>query len=191
MQTHGRLQATQRKARQIWNSQPIFLDTETTGLGQRDQVIEVAVVDHLGRTLLDQLVRPSIAIPRAAQRVHGIGDADVRQAPWWHEVLPRLAGLVEGRPAVMYNAPFDLRLMEQTSRLLGLRWHFPARGVYCLMELVAEAYGRWDPAKGAYRYLSLEAAGQRLGLAEPNAHRALQDALLTRAVLMRLAGVDA
>jgi DNA polymerase-3 subunit epsilon len=191
VQSGSRLGTARRKALEIWQSEPLFLDTETTGLGPRDQVIEVAVIDHRGAVLLDQLVRPSIPIPAEAQRIHGIRDADVRAAPWWHDILPQVAQVVEGRAAVMYNAPFDLRMMEQSARLLGLRWRFPAAQVHCLMELVAEAFGRWDPAKGAFRYLSLEAARRRLGIAEPNAHRALQDALLTRQVLMRLAGIGA
>ncbi len=41
----------------------LYLDTETTGLGSQAEIVEIAVVDGAGRTVLNRLVRPTSPIP--------------------------------------------------------------------------------------------------------------------------------
>lgn len=81
-----------------WLADPgtVFIDTETTGFGEADEVIEVAVVEASGRVLLDTLVRPRLPVPPECTRLTGIGEADVSAAPPFREVYPRLAAAVEG-----------------------------------------------------------------------------------------------
>ena len=50
----------------------VIIDTETTGIGPCDEVIELAVLDTHGRVLLDTLVRPTCPIDPGAARVHGL-----------------------------------------------------------------------------------------------------------------------
>lgn len=83
---------------------PLILDTETTGLGDDAEVIEVSVIDARGEVLLDTLVRPSGQIPAEASAIHGITDADVATAPTWAEVHERLVELVAGRMVIAYGA---------------------------------------------------------------------------------------
>jgi hypothetical protein len=54
--------ARELMGRQDW----VLLNTETTGLGPDDEVVEIAVLDPTGRALLDTLVRPPRPIPPAA-----------------------------------------------------------------------------------------------------------------------------
>lgn len=50
-----------------WVGQDLLIvDTETTGLENDAQIVEIAVVDLAGRVLLDSLVKPTIYIPREA-----------------------------------------------------------------------------------------------------------------------------
>ena len=44
------------RARQVLALDPLFLDTETTGTGQNDVIIEVGIVDREGNTLYDKLL---------------------------------------------------------------------------------------------------------------------------------------
>ena len=44
----------------------VVLDTETTGLGPRDRVVEISCIDRDGNVLVDSLVNPGIAIPAAS-----------------------------------------------------------------------------------------------------------------------------
>ncbi|MGQ9851437.1 MAG: 3'-5' exonuclease, partial [Aggregatilineaceae bacterium] len=59
----------------------VVLDTETTGLGQRDQVVQVAVIDYTGAPLLERLIRPGLPISADASRVHGLTEKSVRKPP--------------------------------------------------------------------------------------------------------------
>ena len=61
----------------------IYLDTETTGFGPRAEIVDIAAVSAAGEVLLESLVQPTRRIPADATRVHGITNADVKDAPAW------------------------------------------------------------------------------------------------------------
>ena len=87
----------------------LFLDTETTGLnpGAGDTIVEVAIVDDLGRTLIETLVNPRHPIPSQVRMIHGISDKMVRTKPTLQQVLPRIHEIIAGERVVIYNAKFD------------------------------------------------------------------------------------
>lgn len=59
----------------------VIIDTETTGLTDTDEIVEISVINCHGTTLLDTLIRPSSEINPAAQAVHGITLAETADAP--------------------------------------------------------------------------------------------------------------
>src|SRR5690606_28350115 len=82
----------------------LILDTETTGLGSVDEIVELSVIDMAGRTLINTLVKPKGIIPPEAQRIHGISNEGVSDAPTWAEVYPLFKHTVQGKKVVIYNA---------------------------------------------------------------------------------------
>ncbi|MGD0003036.1 MAG: 3'-5' exonuclease [Anaerolineaceae bacterium] len=178
------------RARQALSARPVYLDTETTGLDPKDEIVEISIVDEDGSVLLEKFVRPSMPIPREATRIHGITDENVKSAmPWpilWREVRPILAG----RLIVIYNAEFDLRMMRQSMTKYRQPWNekFDA---FDLMKVYAEFRSEWDVKRQSYHYFSLDAAGKHARIALPNAHRATADSLLTRALLHHIAEAQA
>ena len=170
-----------QQARRWLESQPVFLDTETTGLNDQAEIVEISILDHAGEVLLDTLVRPRRSIPPDAVRIHGIRNDMVAAAPTWLEVWPQVEASLQGRMVGIYNADFDLRMLRQTHRMNGLPWRAPEMQPFCIMRLYSDY-------RGTNRFISLEDAGRQLGIALPNAHRARADTALARAVLLRLAG---
>jgi len=167
---------------------PAYLDTETTGLGRDDEIIEIALLDHDGAALADLRVKPRKPIPPEATRVHGIGGLDVAEAPGWSEVQAQLCAQLHGRAIVIYNADFELRLLMQTARIHGCPLA-PAASAFCAMKLYAEWYGDWNDFHGNYRWQRLGDAAEQMGLAVPvNLHAASADAALTRRLLLAMAG---
>ena len=104
-------------------------DTETTGIDDLDQVIELAVVPVRVHEIAgvyvdtengwDQLIKPNVPIHPAARGAHHITDKELETAPNWSDYLK-----FEGDPFdiwgkhrsvfVAHNAEYDLRLINQT-----------------------------------------------------------------------------
>lgn len=174
------------KARSVLEKEPVYLDTETTGLGNDDEIVEISVIDSNGIPLVETLVRPSRPIPPDATRIHGITDAEVASARTWPSVWMDVRPALFGRLVVIYNQDFDLRMMAQSHARYRLPWK-ERINAFDLLKLYAEFRGEWDPVRRSYRYISLDAAGRQCGIALPNAHRSTADTLLTRALLHYIA----
>ncbi len=184
--TQARRSAIER-AREFLTRQPLFLDTETTGINEQAEIVEIAVVDHEGQPLLNSLVKPHGRIPVDATAVHGIDARMVQDAPTWGELWPAVRAMLNGHSVGIYNADFDVRMIRQSNRLAGLAGQQAGVTAFCLMKLYAEYYGDWNASRASFRWQSLEAAGRQCAIALPNAHRAQADALLARAVLLHMA----
>jgi DNA polymerase III subunit epsilon len=176
-----------RQAQKFLASQPVFLDTETTGFSPQDEIVEICIVSHDGETLIDALVRPKIPIPMDATRVHGITNEMVENAPAWEAVWPLVKKSIQGKSIAIYNADFDLRMIRQTNQKWNIGWRVPRGDVLCIMRLYAQFYGEWNPKYNTFRWKSLEVAGRQCGISIPNAHRAREDTLLAKAVLEHMA----
>jgi len=87
---------------------------------------------------------------------------------------------------VIYNADFDLRLMQQSHASYRLPWKDSFKSM-CLMKLYAEFRGEWDPRRMGYRYHSLDTARKHCNLTGFNSHRATDDTRLTRELLHYIA----
>ncbi|WP_244122363.1 3'-5' exonuclease [Burkholderia latens] len=156
---------------------PLFIDTETTGLDLRAAIVEIAILDRAGAVLIDTLVKPAMPIPAAATEIHGITDADVAGAPAWNTIGPQVAELLAGRLLIAHNAAFDERMLYQTSRSHGVT--LSALRVECTMELLTGWAGRW---------LSLADAALMLGARAPaTRHRAGADAEQCRQIVLAAA----
>lgn len=178
------------EAQSLLAEHPIYLDTETTGMHNSAEVIEIGIIDDDGTVLFDSLVRPRGKIDPAAGRVHGITLAELVSAPTWEEIWPQAEAVLVGHRVGVYNAEFDLRLMKQSHKQTWLRWTLPEQNFFDIMKLYARFYGDWDPVHRSFRYQSLELAGRQCKISLPNAHRAIDDCLLTRALLHHIAGVE-
>lgn len=179
--------ATIARARQILANQPLYLDTETTGLDPRAEIVEIAIIDHDGGVLLDTLVKPTRSIPWDATRVHGINDKMVAGAPTWVEIWPQIRALLTGRRVGIYNAEFDLRMIQQSSAAHKIVEAAAGSHAFCIMKLYAQFFGE-QGSYGDFRWQSLDKAARQCGIDLPNSHRAGADALLARAVLAYVAG---
>jgi DNA polymerase-3 subunit epsilon len=138
--------------------------------------------------LLDTLVKPVGSIHPDAQAVHSIEDALLQDAPRWNQIWPEIEDILSNRLVGVYNADFDLRMMQQSHSRNWLSW-CPPKGMqlFCIMKLYAQFYGQWDSRRSSYRWHSLESAGRQCGIPLPNSHRAKEDAKLTGAVLEYIA----
>ncbi|MGP1235786.1 3'-5' exonuclease [Serratia sp. CY37646] len=178
----------QQQAQQCLNRNCLVLDTETTGLDDKAEIIEIAVIDATGKTLLNTLVRPSKPIPAEATAIHGITDEMVKDAPTWPEVSPQLCSLISGKTIAIYNAEYDIRLLEQTDRIWKVTPKISVMPqLVCAMHEYAEFYGQISK-RGGYKWQRLTAAAEQQGvIIEGTPHRALSDCLTTLGVIKAMA----
>jgi DNA polymerase-3 subunit epsilon len=178
-------------AREWIASKSVYFDTETTGIGPNDGIIEIAVLDHDGIVLIDTLVKPIGRIPADATAIHGITNEMAKTAPQWDVVWPRVEAAFTNRVVGVYNADFDLRMIRQTHQKNWISWSEPeGTTFFCIMKLYAQFYGQWNPQQRNYRWQSLEKARRQCGIPLPNSHRAKDDTLLSRAVLEFMANQE-
>jgi DNA polymerase-3 subunit epsilon len=166
----------------------IVLDTETTGTGDTDRVIEIAAarISMPSGEVLEKkstLIDPKRPIPREATEVHHITDSMVRGKPVAKDVLPSLAEFVGNLPIVCHNAPFDMRMLRREFTLAGIAR--PCWSFYCSMR-VAKAM---DGTPTIFENLRLDTLVQCLGVQRKPSHRALGDVMALIGVIMALNGL--
>ncbi len=178
-----------RFIRQKISEGPLYLDTETTGLDREAEIVEIAIVDTYGQILQQSFVKPSRPIPADATAINGITNEMVQGAPSWPVLWQSLRGLLNGHPLGLYNADYDLRLMQQSMTIYRLPWRESFNAVD-VMKVYSDYRGEWDPYRRGKKIFKLEEAGRYFKIPLPNAHRAAADTLLTRAVFHCMAGLD-
>ena len=170
---------------------PIYLDTATNGVDSQAEIIEVAVLDSDGSTLIDTLVKPVSPIPWQVQQIHGIDNDMVRDAPTFSEVWKyELRDLLQKqRPLIMFNSAFEMRLLSQTAEKQDLFAEKPEK-TYCAMLMYAEYRGDWDKIREAFVWHRLhDAITQCDILFEPDLpwRRAKTDCLATYLLVKHMA----
>lgn len=156
----------------------VVLDVETTGLDpNQDQIIEIAAVRLEKGQITGQLhtlVNPGRPIPPYIQKLTGINDAMVREAPRLTEILPGLLDFMSEAIPAGHNGNFDLAFLN---RALGTTaWHRPLLDTLTLSRILY-------PCLPSYR---LEFLSQKFSLEVTAHHRALGDVLATVQLLHTL-----
>ncbi len=100
------------------------VDVETTGLDDKDRIVELAAVVFRGDgEVLDEyatLVDPLMPVSSGAREIHGLSDADLAGAPRAGAVLPELWALSAGTVLVAHNLEFTSRFLLAESQRSGL-----------------------------------------------------------------------
>ncbi|WP_323839654.1 3'-5' exonuclease [Photorhabdus africana] len=180
--TCGRLA---HKAHTWLGQNPLFLDTETTGLGDKAEALEIGLTDVSGSVVFETRLKPTVAIEPQAAAVHGIDESALNGAHSWPDVAQQLRHAIGQRPLIIFNAPFDTRILKQTAAAHGdpADWLDDVT-VHCAMKLAADYFG----ATNRYGTISLASASSQAALVwEGQAHSAIADAKMTAGVVCAIA----
>ena len=159
----------------------LILDTETTGLGARAEIVEIVMLDTTGAIRFEALSMPVGRIPREASDIHGLTRAALQRegARPWPEIHPDVVSVLSGAAIVVaWNAPYDSRLLSQAAErhnllVPDLPW----------LDLLAD-YRIIRPG-GRHR---LTDAADRESVSPGTAHRALGDCRTVLSVMRAVAG---
>lgn len=156
----------------------VILDTETTGLGGDAEIVQITVVDHQGKPLLDTLVKPQGVIEKAAFEVHRISEQMLENAPLFPQVYELLVEILRNRLVIIFNATFDHRMLWQSCQLHKIE--FEAFEHNCAMLMYSQWIGEYNTRRdrpGSFKW-------QRLPGGD---HSALGDCKATLEVLRQMA----
>jgi len=109
----------------------VFLDLEATGVWpEKDRIIEVALI-RIGLDGKEQLfhsrVNPEMKIPPQSIAIHHITDSDVKDAPTFKQIAPRVLEFLEGADLGGFSLErLDIPLLEKEFSLAGLTFNFSA-----------------------------------------------------------------
>ncbi|AUV95455.1 3'-5' exonuclease (plasmid) [Klebsiella oxytoca] len=183
-------------------SDHVIIDTETTGLKDFDEIIEITIINMRGEILLNSLVKPSRPIPPDVTKINNITNEMVADAPTWHDVFPAVLKIILKHKWLAWNSSFDARLMVQTCLKSGFfdglkphritsiimaieTRHIDAKAVY------DQWYGEFDEKRKNFKKQSLATAAARHGISTAGAHRALADCLMILGVLNQVCQPEA
>jgi DNA polymerase-3 subunit epsilon len=160
----------------------LVLDTETTGLGDDAEIIEIAIINGSGETVMNTLVKSTVSIPADATAIHGITDDDLLNAPDFADIVDEIKNVIQGKLLLIYNADYDLRLLRQSARKSRVRLKLEPASVRCVMLEYAEFFGDWDDSHQGWKWQKLVNAARHTGY-EPaqgmQLHRAIADCIAT------------
>ena len=161
----------------------VVLDCETTGFSQyMNEIIEIAMIKYVKGELVDQfstLVAPSEEIPPHITELTGITNVDLKNAPSFDEVMPKILAFIRGFTIVGHNITFDLRFLSEQFEKNGYRAHFD----YVDTQVLARS------AFPNFPNHSLNTCIGRLLLRDNQTHRALDDIICTQRLLEKCKAV--
>ncbi|MDC9613431.1 3'-5' exonuclease [Xenorhabdus khoisanae] len=182
-------QQAQRIAEQLLEEDIVILDTETTGLKNDDEIVEISIINAEGDVLLDTLIKPQKKIPAEAIKIHSITNEDVQHAPTWSDIYKKYREIVKGKIVIIYNKSYDTRIIRQTCK----KYELPTPRIKseCAMLLYAQYHGEINERTGDYKWHKLTAAIYDNNIeVSGKAHRALTDAQMTLELMKRMAYGD-
>jgi DNA polymerase-3 subunit epsilon/ATP-dependent DNA helicase DinG len=154
----------------------VVVDLETTGLNpDHDRIIEIGAVKIVDGQLADEwqtLINPGIEIPQRTTEITGIRTEDVIDAQRLAYILPEFQTFLRDHPVIGHNITFDVSFLQRS----GLPMRMPSIDTYALAStLIPNAPG-----------YSLSALAHLLNVPTGDAHRALDDAIMTAHVFLAL-----
>ena len=158
-------------------------DTETTGLepSKGDEIIQIGAARIVNNRLLrqeifDQIIDPECPLKPESIPIHGITEDMVRGKPTIDAVLPAFHEFCEDTVLIAHNAAFDMRFLQLKEERTGIRFSQPVLDTLLLSAVV-------HPNQESHK---LDVILERLGVKIDGRHNALEDALATAEVFLKL-----
>ena len=172
----------------VWKTvadQPfVVVDVETTGgRAASNRVTEIGAVKYINGQQIDTfqtLVNPLRPIPRGIQRLTGISDQMVANAPLFSEVAEKFHDFLDGSVFAAHNVKFDYSFIREEFKRCGIYIKMPRLCTCATMR-------KHQPGLKSY---SLKNLSREFDVELVNHHRALDDALAAGKLLAIAKGWD-
>jgi len=169
----------------------IIFDTETTGLTNADEIVELAITDSQGKQMYLQRFKPTEQIHPDASRVTGITNEMLDNEPAFADEYDKIVEIFEScTKAQAYNASFDIRMLKQTCEKYNLCTDFIDNVEFeCVMAMYSnyEYMSRFgNSSLAGPKNHKLGNACAQMGVKVQNAHEALGDCVMTAGLVQAM-----
>ena len=159
------------------------LDTETTGLSKKDEVIEVSIVRHDGVVLFNSLVRPTCQVNFAARKIHKISDSELYSSDYWKDIEVDFINAINSVDRILiFNDSFDIRLLSQTYESANL--NMPSINTVCVSKAFNNYCSEYGRLVGKKKNLDSACLEMGVSFEGIDRHRSLGDCFLTRNLVL-------
>ncbi len=161
------------------NADFVVFDIETTGFSPvNNRIIEIGAVKVERGEVTERFssfVNPDVPIPFEIEKLTGINDSMVMEAPMIEEVLPRFLEFCEGCVLVAHNASFDMSFIMENCRRQGFSDRFTYVDTVGIARILL-------PGQAKH---TLDAVAKTMGVSLENHHRAVDDAEATAHIFVK------
>ena len=148
----------------------VVFDLETTGLSpEKNRIIEIGAVRVERGEIVDRFsafVNPEVPIPFEIEKLTGINDAMVIDAPKIEEILPKFLDFCGEAALVGHNAAFDVSFVAHNAARLGIPFSPTVLDTVTLAQHLLPNLNRYK----------LDTVAKALNVSLENHHRAVDDA---------------
>ncbi len=164
---------------QDFTSDFVVFDIETTGFSPvNNRIIEIGAVKVKGGEIADKFsafVNPDVPIPFEIEKLTGINDSMVKDAPLIEQVLPEFLAFCEGAVLVAHNAGFDMSFIKENAMRQGILRKFTCADTLGIARILL-------PHQAKH---TLDAVAKTMGVSLENHHRAVDDAQATAEIFVK------
>ncbi|MBQ7066294.1 MAG: PolC-type DNA polymerase III [Lachnospiraceae bacterium] len=157
----------------------VVFDIETTGFSPiKNNIIEIGAVKVAGGEIVDRystFVNPKEPIPFQIEKLTGIKDEDVLDAPVITDVLPEFLEFAKDSVLVAHNANFDMSFILENAKRQNIETDFTYVDTVGISRMLLT-----NQAKH-----TLDAVAKTLGISLENHHRAVDDAAATAEIFVK------
>ena len=157
----------------------VVFDIETTGFSPvNNRIIEIGAVKVRDGQILERFstfVNPRVPIPFEIEKLTGIGDVMVMDAPAIEEVLPEFLDFARDCVLVAHNASFDMSFITENAAAQGFPTDFTYLDTMVMSRVLL-------PSQNKH---TLDALCKTFGVVLENHHRAVDDAEATAHIFLK------
>ncbi len=167
------------EAGQDFSSDFVVFDIETTGFSPvNNRIIEIGAVKVKQGEIAEKFsafVNPDVPIPFEIEKLTGINDSMVKDAPYIEQVLPEFLAFCQDAVLVAHNAGFDMSFIKENVLRQGLSRRFTCADTLGIARILL-------PHQAKH---TLDAVAKTLGVSLENHHRAVDDAQATAEIFVK------
>ena len=108
-----------------------FLEIDTTGLQEGDEIVRILLVNSQGESLFDTLLCPDVPLSDEVSRINGITNDELAYAPTITEAWKEIAAALKAKYILSFNLEFDQRMLAAAANRYQLE--MPPIDGDCLM----------------------------------------------------------